>query len=537
MATMSTRPNLLKWTGGYYNREALWPQEPSIIVIKSLALKYLASEVPDTLDLNRLEVQFFAQGGFNKLYSISCSGHSTTYLLRVALPLIPYYRIESEAAVLSYLKANTSIPVARVIAWDSSAATDLGFEWILLEKIEGVALYEIWRKVPWESKLDIVSALAPILGQLRDHKFDRIGSLYFKGRESQPDPEYPSNTAFLAHGLLNDSLPNASRSKHDENRVQHERQASKVPCVEPAETAAQEHDSPPEAGLGGRCITSAYDTSDSRPESAAEEVEDPTTQEESERNRYIVGPLLDSLFFLYRRLHLPGNRGPFQNSREWLAAQMDFQMSWIKTGPLITTSANPQDFDRYDWDSDCDAEAPEMEQLIDDYLRVLPEVYPAAEGVTPYVLYHHDLSLANILVNPDNYAITGIIDWEKIQVVPDWRNSRFPKFLTDQIDFEEIDDEEPRIPTSAECDEDSEDHNPAAVERRDRWDNAILRQHYDKALSRTRGETEFCGSTNDSAQTRREFEVMTMEITEESGYARRWLERYSEKKLRATENS
>lgn len=116
-------------------------------------------------------------------------------MLRVALPLVPYYRIESEAAVLSYLKENTSIPIARVIAWESSAAADLGFEWILLEKIEGVALYDIWRKVPWESKLEIVAALAPLLGQLWDHKFDRIGSLYFKGWESQSDPEYQSTIA------------------------------------------------------------------------------------------------------------------------------------------------------------------------------------------------------------------------------------------------------------------------------------------------------------------------------------------------------
>ncbi len=120
-------------------------------------------------------------------------------------------------------------------------------------------------------------------------------------------------------------------------------------------------------------------------------------------------------------------------------------------------------------------------------------------------------------------------------MVPEWRSSRFPKFLTDQMNFEEVDDEEPRTPMSAECDEDSEDHNPAAVERRDRWDNAILRQHYDESLSRTRGETKSCCSTNDSAQIRREFEVMIMEITEDSSFARRWLERYSEKKVRATE--
>ena len=51
----------------------------------------------------------------------------------MALPLVPYYRIESEATVSSYLVENTNISIARVVAWDSPAATDLGFEWTLLE--------------------------------------------------------------------------------------------------------------------------------------------------------------------------------------------------------------------------------------------------------------------------------------------------------------------------------------------------------------------------------------------------------------------
>ncbi|KAF6231721.1 hypothetical protein HO173_010023 [Letharia columbiana] len=64
---LSPRPNSLKWTGGYYNRSALWLTEPdTIIIIKSLAVKHLASELLDTLNLDGLEGQIFAQGGFNK---------------------------------------------------------------------------------------------------------------------------------------------------------------------------------------------------------------------------------------------------------------------------------------------------------------------------------------------------------------------------------------------------------------------------------------------------------------------------------------
>ena len=318
--------------------------EPDIEIIKSLALKYLASALPDTRNLNQIEVQAFAQGGFNKLYSISYSGHPKKYLLRVALFIVTYCKIESEAAVLSYLKEKTSIPVARVIAWDSSVATDLGFEWILLEKIEGIDLYDIWRKITWESKLQIVAALAPIMGQLRDHKFDRIGSLYFKGRENQPDPELLSRESFLTSNLSTDSLTVATGSSHNEGSDQHshERQANEVGVAGTADEVAHEHITLPELSIGALKITAVKDRHHSQLKSFAE------GEASSEQNRYIVGPLLDPLFYLYRRLYLPGNRGPYKTSREWMAAEIDFQRTWTKTGPLVKTSTNHDDFDEYD---------------------------------------------------------------------------------------------------------------------------------------------------------------------------------------------
>ena len=527
MAYLSTRPNPLKFTGGYHASSAIWPSEPDITVIKSLASRHLASELPDTLDLDQIQIQFFAQGSFNKLYSISYSGHSTDYLLRVALPIVPYHRIENEAAVLSYLKGTTSIPIARVIAYESSAATDFGFEWILLEKLEGVALYDVWRKITWESKLQIIAALASLLGQLRDHKFDRIGSLYFKGRENHLNPEYQSGTTFSTPNHSTDGFRPFPRGIHDKDGNEHERQASESPNVEALF-------SPPEKGLGTLGLTAAKETHHFRPDIFAKEIADATAEEASEQKPYIIGPLLDPLFFQHRRLYLPGNRGPYRNSREWMAAEIDFQRTWVKTGLLIKTLPSREDFEYYDWNSDNDKEAPEMKKLLKAYQDVLPEIFPAEQSDPPYHIYHHDLSLANILVNPHTYEITGIIDWEMIQVVPEWSISRFPRFLSDQMDSEEIDNEEPRIPTSAEYDEDGDDYNPDVTERRDRWDNKILRQHYDEAMSCMRGGVQVSGHSSDLGKIRRTFEAHIMLITDAAGGARRWLRRYLENFVVAT---
>ena len=114
-------------------------------------------------------------------------------------------------------------------------------------------------------------------------------------------------------------------------------------------------------------------------------------------------------------------------------------------------------------------------------------------------------------------------------MVPECKASRFPKFLKHQTDFQEIEVGEPRIPTPAECDEDGEGYNLAVVERRDRWDNKILREQYDKALSLTRVEDHFFGYMRDPAKAKREFEKQVWDITEDARSARTWLQERSEK--------
>lgn len=99
MANHRTHQDRLHWTGGA-SPEPVWPREPDADVIRSLAICHLVTELPATLDDGLLEVVFFAQGGFNKLYQISYTGHHTSYLLRVALPIVPYYKTESEVATI-----------------------------------------------------------------------------------------------------------------------------------------------------------------------------------------------------------------------------------------------------------------------------------------------------------------------------------------------------------------------------------------------------------------------------------------------------
>lgn len=146
---------------------------PDISVIRSLAMKHLPGSY-DTMD-----VAFFAEGSFNKLYCVSSPHLPQDYLIRVALPVDPFFNRESEVATLAYIRKYTSIPVPKVLAFCSSSESELGFEWILMEKIGGVPLSDIWDEMPVEAKESLPTEICGYLKSHQDLQFIKIGSLYF----------------------------------------------------------------------------------------------------------------------------------------------------------------------------------------------------------------------------------------------------------------------------------------------------------------------------------------------------------------------
>lgn len=121
---MSTSENLNRpadcWKDSDYGRPTTtWPIIPDLSVIKDLAIQNLPPSFADT------GVEFFAEGSFNKIYNIRSSHFSRQYLMRVSLPVEPFYKTESECATLAYIEAYTTIPVPKYVAHDSSSNNPL----------------------------------------------------------------------------------------------------------------------------------------------------------------------------------------------------------------------------------------------------------------------------------------------------------------------------------------------------------------------------------------------------------------------------
>lgn len=164
----------LEWKeNGIHGPEPCWTVEPSVEIIASLAHQHL--ELSDD-EIAQTSVEFRFGGAFNKLYAIECPRGS--FFLRVTLPVDPRFKTLSETATIGLVGSQTSVPVPRIIASNASAENDLKFEWILMDRVPGVPLEDVWPLLSWEVKVALVKEVARILAQLFELRYNRIGNLF-----------------------------------------------------------------------------------------------------------------------------------------------------------------------------------------------------------------------------------------------------------------------------------------------------------------------------------------------------------------------
>ena len=443
--------NRLKWSGSGFTRRPVWPRNPDLAVIKRLAKKHLLSMLPSHFDDANFHVQFFAEGSFNKLYRVSYATHPLSYMFRVTLPTDPYFKVESEVATLAFLVAKTSIPVARVVAWDSNWDTELGFEWLLTEMIEGVTLHDVWRQVPWERKVSLTEEVAGMIEQLERHKFDNIGSLYLA-----PPLEIENSEQELRSQVGN--VENTDdEGGSEEVEIQKLTIGSSSPVTSLDNILSSAASTEREKAKKDRNLVSTAD--------------------------FTIGHMFDEVFVSESRVYLPGNRGPFQSSLEWMQAAVAMQVEYINKG-MSVSKFNAEETESVEYDSSFQKDAPKMKEICNGILNMLPEIFKDEKKGSDFVLHHHDINAANILVDPETFEITGILDWEMICVVPKWKTATEPSFL-EYIEYDwESFSKAPPLPPSWD-----EEKDGFAIEDYDRWAYKQLRDHYNAALKKIRQES------------------------------------------------
>ncbi|KAE8355458.1 phosphotransferase enzyme family protein [Aspergillus coremiiformis] len=143
------------------------------------ALQRIAGQL---MGSRRVRMTKIPEGLFNKVFSLQME-NGKEILARIPNPNAghPHYVVASEVATLDFLRTVLGIPVPRVLSWSSSSQPNpVGAEYILMERVKGRQLSEVWDDMSEAQRFGLVKSLVDVERKLVNAKFTVHGSLYYR---------------------------------------------------------------------------------------------------------------------------------------------------------------------------------------------------------------------------------------------------------------------------------------------------------------------------------------------------------------------
>ncbi|KAF7293115.1 hypothetical protein MKEN_01468900 [Mycena kentingensis (nom. inval.)] len=222
--------------------------EPAALI--TLATKILRDVDPAVpVALSEVRLIDRCSGSFNLVHIFELDAeHKVVVRLPVsgrdgALSDVERRALASQVATMRYLRANTALPVPEVYAFDAGIENEIGAPYMAMEYVPGVSVSMVWfddaegRRE--EKRLRILKQLAELSAQMRELRFDSIGSL--SGEETatptigecfngiQPDDDDPDSFEVISYGPfttaqswlqhLRDAIPPSTRAPNAYDRA------------------------------------------------------------------------------------------------------------------------------------------------------------------------------------------------------------------------------------------------------------------------------------------------------------------------------
>ena len=91
----------------------------------------------------------------------------------------PAAKFASEVSTMKYVAQNTNIKVPEVYDWDFTVHNPIKIPYILMERLPGQHLYQVWDELTFEEKKHVLSQIVDTLLELWTKcQFKEIGCLY-----------------------------------------------------------------------------------------------------------------------------------------------------------------------------------------------------------------------------------------------------------------------------------------------------------------------------------------------------------------------
>lgn len=120
-----------------------------------------------------------AEGGFNRIIEARFRDGKAV-LARLPYPLLApkHYAVASEAATLGFLRSQ-NLPVPKVLGYSPTHENPVGTEYLLLEKINGVCLGNIWYIIDNKARKKIMQQVVDIEEKMLRFSLPASGSIYY----------------------------------------------------------------------------------------------------------------------------------------------------------------------------------------------------------------------------------------------------------------------------------------------------------------------------------------------------------------------
>ncbi len=159
----------LGWKRDSFSLTPIWTVEPTIeSIIETLKTRLGSNKT--------YHVEHLQDGPYNKFYLVSYEDGK--FVIKVTLPICPKLKTESEVATLKWVYLNTGLPVPKVKCYDSSRDNPIGFEWILMDRIDGRPLSECFKQIPDGSLERIIKQIAQYTAKAFNKPFSVICNIY-----------------------------------------------------------------------------------------------------------------------------------------------------------------------------------------------------------------------------------------------------------------------------------------------------------------------------------------------------------------------
>lgn len=156
------------------------PNGPPPLVLNYEALKHVATYFLPGTHGACIDITKVWGGSFHEIRILTFED-GWTCIGRFTSLYEPLFKTESELATIAYVRKHTQIPVPQIYFVNHDQNHAVGSAFVLMERMEGVRLSDIWRDLSMEHRMSVISQLAHVVGQLADLRFDCIGSLTSDG--------------------------------------------------------------------------------------------------------------------------------------------------------------------------------------------------------------------------------------------------------------------------------------------------------------------------------------------------------------------